>query len=75
MSLTGNAHKSLPMLCCLWLPSNAGIFVTASIVLLGIRSDPIVAKHFESPLLTALWEDQQAYPGQRAHVYNTGQGS
>ena len=34
-SLTGNTHRLLHVLCCLWLPSDQGILPSATIVLLG----------------------------------------
>ena len=41
-SLTGNTHRLLHVLCCLWLPSDPGIFPSDTIVLLGIcyHNDP-----------------------------------
>ena len=43
-SVTGNPHRLLPVLCCLWLSSDPGIFSSAFILLLGIFSDPILSK-------------------------------
>ena len=43
-SLTGKIHRLLPVPCCLWLPSDPGIYPSATNVLLGICSDPIHSK-------------------------------
>ena len=47
-SLTGNTRRLLHVLCCLWLPSDPGIFPSATmiIVLLGICYDPILSEQY-----------------------------
>ena len=42
-------YRLLHVLCCLWLPSDPGIFPSATIVLLGICYDTILSKHRNLP--------------------------
>ena len=44
-ALAGNTHRLLHayVICCLWLPSDPGIFSSATLVLLGIGYDPILS--------------------------------
>ena len=70
-SLTGNTHRLLHVLCCLWLPSDPGIFPSATIVLLGICYDPILSKL----LCSVKIQNREVHPTGNCNCVKEGQSS